>query len=597
MAIAQAMKVEAPAQPHVAILFDRCAGCQECVVRCPTGALSMDTGRWVAVADDDQCVGCRQCVRTCPFSAITVSGPMLVGPRVVLGSHHPDVLRGEHAETRRGITSWDQVLREAARCLVCPDPTCVRGCPAHNDIPGFVASLGRGDLDEAQAVLSRTSMLPDVCARVCDQAVQCEGACSWSLGGGEPVAIGALERFITDNAPVTPPRRRQGAGVGIDVAIVGSGPAGLAAAWDLFEAGAEVTVFERDAEPGGLLRWGIPDFTLPSTVANRAAAALASAGVTFRFGAEIAADEVGSLVDDHDAVVLAVGAGTPLQLDVPGTDLHGVWDATRFLTEAHNALARGLELSALDASCGGARTPTVLVLGAGNTAMDVARTARRLGARAVSVDWMDRRFAPVRPDELAEAEEEGVEIRFLTTLERIEGAGDRVAVARLAHTTQKSASAKPVVTSRVSDTLEVDMVVMAMGYRIDPSITRWIPGAPLAKTVAALPDRRWVGSGLLASPAPPFARKQPVGRLALGREAARTAAGEPRSGRVWAAGDALTGPATVVEAMAQGKEAARGILEHRPRRLVQTDGFQENGRIRSPNAAPDSLSDRSKEML
>jgi len=559
--------------PHVTVLVDRCAGCQECLVRCPTGAIDMDVASWVVVADDSICTGCRQCVRTCPFSAITVSGPIMVGSRAPLRSHHPDALLADHSETRRGITSWDEAMREADRCLVCPDPTCVRGCPAHNDIPSFIAALGRGDLDDAQAVLRRTSMLPDVCARVCDQAVQCEGACSWSLAGGEPVAIGALERFITDNAPVPPPRRPEGAGVGMDIAIVGSGPAGLAAAWDLFEAGAKVTVFEQDADAGGLLRWGIPDFTLPSTVAHRAASVLADAGVTFRFGAKIGAEAMEHLRDDYDAVVLAVGAGMPLALDVTGTDLHGVWGATRFLTEAHDALARGMELSTLDASCGSiGRTPTVLVLGAGNTAMDVARTARRLGARAVCVDWMDRRFAPVRPDELAEAEEEGVEIRFSTTLERIEGAGERVAVARLAHTTQKSASAKPVVTSTVPDTLEVDLVVMAMGYRIDPTVTERSPGVPLAKTVAALPDRQWVASGLLANPAPPFAREQPVGRLALGRETARAAAGEPRSSRVWTAGDALTGPSTVVEAMAQGKEAARGILEQQPRRPVRRSG-------------------------
>ncbi|HVB92462.1 MAG TPA: FAD-dependent oxidoreductase [Acidimicrobiales bacterium] len=555
------------ALPQVTVLVDRCAGCQECLVRCPTGAISLNAASWVVTADELLCNGCRQCVRTCPFAAITVSGPIMVAPRTPLVTHHPDALLSDHSETRRGITSWDDAMREAERCLACPDPTCVRGCPAHNDIPSFIASLGRGDLDEAHAVLRRTSTLPDVCARVCDQAVQCEGACSWSLAGGEPVAIGALERFVTDNAPVPPPRQKVGAGPGMDVAIVGSGPAGLAAAWDLHEAGANVTVFEQDAEAGGLLRWGIPDFTLPPTIANRAASALADSGVTFRFGTRIGADEMEQLLDVHDAVLMAVGAGMPLALDVPGTDLGGVWDATRFLTEAHEALARGDGLSLGDAQSGALSSDaTVLVLGAGNTAMDVARTARRLGARAVCIDWMDRRFAPVRPDELDEAEEEGVEIRFLTTLERITGSGGRVAAAHLAHTTQKSASAKPVVTKAAPDTLEVDLVVMAMGYRIEPSILGCIPGAPVAKTVAPLPDRQWVASGLLANAAPSFARHHPVGRLALGRETARVAAGVPCSARVWRAGDALTGPSTVVEAMAQGREAARGILRQRPRR-------------------------------
>ncbi len=561
------------AVPQVTVLVDRCAGCQECLVRCPTGAISLDVASWIVTADDALCTGCRQCVRTCPFSAITISGPTMVASRTPLQTHHPESLLRDHCETRRGITTWDEAMREAERCLSCPDPTCVRGCPAHNDIPSFIASLGRGDLDEAHAVLRRTSMLPDVCARVCDQAVQCEGACSWSLAGGEPVAIGALERFIADYAPVPPPRREAGSGLGMEIAIVGSGPAGLAAAWELFEAGAKVTVFEQDAEAGGLLRWGIPDFTLPPTIANRAASALASSGVTFRFGTKIGSDEVELLLDDHDAVLMAVGAGMPLALNVPGADLGGVWDATRFLTNAHEALARGNELFLDDTHRGSLGSDsTVLVLGAGNTAMDVARTARRLGARTVCVDWMDRRFAPVRPDELAEAEEEGVEIRFLTTLERMAGSAEWVEVARLAHTMQKSASAKPVVTNCAPDTLEVDLVVLAMGYRIEPSMTDCIPGGPVAKTVAPLPDRRWVASGMLANAAPPFARHLPVGRLALGRETARVAAGEPRTARVWAAGDALTGPSTVVEAMAQGKEAAKGILRQQPRRPAIEEG-------------------------
>lgn len=556
--------------PHVTVVEDRCAGCQECLVRCPTGAISMTVGSWIVVADDSACTGCRQCVRSCPFSAITVTGPMLVAPRAETEVRHPETLLGDHGETRLGITSWEEVLQEAARCLQCPDPTCVRGCPAHNDIPSFIASLGAGNLDEAHATLRRTTMLPDVCSRVCDQSLQCEGSCTWSLAGGTPVAVGALERFVTDNAPVLPPTRVSGEGTAMRIAVVGSGPAGLAAAWDLFEAGTDVTVFERDTEAGGLLRWGIPDFTLPPAVAGRAAGALHDAGVTFRFGEDVDADRVERLLDEYDGIVLAVGAGTPLRLDVPGTDLAGVWDATRFLTEGHDALAQGLDLSALDEEWGAdGGTPTVLVLGAGNTAMDVARTARRFGARAVCVDWMDRRFAPVRPDELVEAEEEGVEIRFSTTLQSLEGEGGRVVSARLAHTTQKSATAKPAVTGAAPDTLGADIVVMAMGYRIDASVTRWLPDGPLRKEVPSAPDRRWVGSGMLANPAPEFARGRPVGQLALGRESARLGAGSPRSDRVWAAGDALTGPSTVVEAMAQGKQAARGILREQPRRSVR----------------------------
>lgn len=216
--------------PRVTVVVDRCAGCQECVVRCPTGALSMDDGLWVAKSDDEMCVGCRQCVRTCPFGAITVDGPLVVGPRAELPAYHPEELAGDITETRQTFSSWEEAIVETQRCLLCPDPTCLRGCPAHNDIPGFIEALRDGDLDAAHATLSLTSALPDVCARVCDHSAQCEGACTWALAGGQPVAIGAIERFICDNAPVPPPEKVSAEGEGLSVAVVGAGPAGVAAA-------------------------------------------------------------------------------------------------------------------------------------------------------------------------------------------------------------------------------------------------------------------------------------------------------------------------------------------------------------------------------
>jgi glutamate synthase (NADPH/NADH) small chain len=502
-------------------------------------------------------------MRTCPFSAITVSGRARLAPRIELISNHPEKLLSDHTETRCGITSWAQALIEVDRCLTCPDPTCVRGCPSHNDIPSFIRAIGEGDLKQAHDVLRRTSMMPDICSRVCDQALQCEGACSWSLAGEQPVAIGALERFITDNSPVPPLTRRSEAAHGLEVAVVGSGPAGLSAAWELVESGAKVTVFEKDPVAGGLLTWGIPDFTLPAVVAARPAAALADAGVEFRFGTQVDHDDIDAMLSQYDAVVLAVGAGEPIHLPVPGADLDRVWDASRFLTEGREALLKGESLSILQEN---AKEPMVLVLGAGNTAMDVARTARRLGARAVCVDWMDPRFAPVRPDELIEAETEGVVIRFATTVYRLEGKDGRVSSAWLSRTRQRSASETPVVTEKLFDSLEVDMVIMAMGYRLDSAMAGRTPGVPIRKTAPAYVDRRWLASGLMANPAPDFARRQPVGSLALGRESVRVLAGEPRIDRVWTVGDALTGPSTVVEAMAQGREAARSIVEALPHR-------------------------------
>jgi glutamate synthase (NADPH/NADH) small chain len=548
---------------HVTVVVDRCAGCQECLVRCPTGAIALDINSLVVVVDDSLCVGCQQCMRTCPFSAITVSGQTLLAPRIELVSSHPEKLLSNHSETRCGITSWSQAMTEVNRCLICPDPTCVRGCPTHNDIPSFIRAIGEGDLKQAHDVLRRTSMMPDICSRVCDQALQCEGACSWSLAGEQPVAIGALERFVSDNSPVPPLTHRSEAAHGLEVAVVGSGPAGLSAAWELAESGAKVTVFEKDQVAGGLLTWGIPDFTLPAAIAERPASALGTAGVEFRFGTAVNPADVDEMLAQYDAVVLAVGAGQPIRLPVQGADLERVWDATRFLTEGREALLKGESLPILQENL---QESMVLVLGAGNTAMDVARTARRLGARVVCVDWMDRQFAPVRPDELIEAETEGVVVRFATTVNRLEGKNGRVSSAWLSRTRQRSARETPVVTEKLFESLKVDMVIMAMGYRLDPAMAGHSPGVPIRKTAPAYLDRRWLASGLMANPAPVFAHQQPVGLLALGRESVRVLAGEPRTERVWTVGDGLTGPSTVVEAMAQGKEAARSIVEALPRR-------------------------------
>ena len=512
------------AQPHVTVLTDRCAGCQECVIRCPAGALTMDAGRWVAVADDALCVGCRQCERTCPFSAITVEGPLLATARNDPEPRYPGHLTGDTSEIRPGFGSWEEALAEANRCLECPDPTCVRGCPAHNDIPSFIKAIRDGDLSGAHDVLRRTSVLPDICSRVCDQAAQCEGACTWSLAGGAPVAIGKLERFVADHAPVPPLVPAKDAGTGLSVAVVGSGPAGIGAAWQLAEAGASVTVYERDPKPGGLLGWGIPDFTLPAAVSGRPWRQLAAAGVDLRCGTGIGPGDVTRLLAEHDAVILAHGAGLPLRLPVPGGDLSGVIDATSFLKAGKAALIDGVDstsfhkafsLRAASSDGNGTQPPQVLVLGAGNTAMDVARTARRLGLRAVCVDWVAEPFALARPDELDEARHEGVEIRFLRTVASLEGEGGRVRRAALARTQQTRADRRPKIVGGAHEMLETDLVVMAMGYRSDPAFAAMLPGTPVAREV---------------NPRPALARQrhsgQPRFRVRLPQTGGETCAGQ-----------------------------------------------------------------------
>ena len=560
-------------RPRVRILADRCAGCQECVIRCPTAALSLDPERWVVLANSDQCVGCRQCVRTCPFSAIAVDGPLVVAPRTASERAHPAALLGDVSEIRPGFRGWSDALAEADRCLRCPDPTCVLGCPAHNDIPGFIAAVRDRDLMRAHEILRGTSMLPDVCSRVCDQAAQCEGACSWSLAGGAPVAIGRLERFVADTLPVPPPAPAPVTG-DLSVAITGSGPAAAAAAWALIEAGASVTVYEKDSAPGGLCASGIPGFTLPDAVAARPWRQLVAAGVDLRCGIEIRPGDLDRLRGDHDAVIVAHGASVPLRLSLPGTGLDGVTDATAFLRGAKAALAEGSDPASFSAAFGladldaepGRRTPMVLVLGAGNTAMDVARTARRLGLAATCVDWLDERFALARRDELEEARDEGVEVRFSRTLTALRGTAGRVTRAELARTTQARADRRPAIVSADPEVLGVDLVVMAMGYRPDPAFADFLPGTPVRRQAAGLADRRWSASGIVGRKASAFADHNPVGKLALERECGLWGAVFPVTERLWVIGDALSGPATVVEAMAQGRRAADAVLDSRPAR-------------------------------
>ena len=558
-------------RPHVTILTDRCAGCQECSVRCPSGALTLEAGRWVVQANDELCVGCRQCERTCPFSAITIEGPMLVAPRAEFVSAHHELEVGDASEMREGFASWTEALAEASRCLTCPDPTCVRGCPAHNDIPGFIAAIRARDLGNAHEILHRTTVLSDVCSRVCNQAAQCEGSCTWSLAGGVPVAIGRLERFINDQSPTPMPVAV--APIDLSIGIIGAGPAALGAAWELVEGGALVTVYERDAEPGGLMRWGIPDFTLPDEVAMRGWRQLQAAGVDVRCGVDVAPEQLDAMLHVHDGLVLAYGASEPLHLRVPGAELDGVSDATSFLKGVKAALEPGGDVAAFRASLGlgpdlsvGATSPRVLVLGAGNTAMDVARSARRLGLEATCVDWLDERFSLARPDELEEARGEGVRVRFLSTLVSLEGHDGRVRRAVLSHTQQKSASERPVVIEGAVFHEDVDLVVMAMGYRIEPALRAVAPGTPVAKKAVGVPDRRWVASGIMAHNASAFANHNPVGPLALGREIGLERAALAVRERTWVAGDALVGPSTVVEAMAQGRRAARAVLAAMPAR-------------------------------
>ncbi len=420
-------------------------------------------------------------------------------------------------------------LVEAERCLFCPDPVCIAGCPVSIDIPGFIERIGRKDYRGAYEVIGRTNLLPAVCGRVCPQETQCEGVCV--VGDTlEPVAIGRLERFVGDRAiaegwasnPHIEP-------CGWRVGIIGSGPAGMACAADMAKAGCEVTVFEVFHEPGGVLRYGIPDFRLPNAVIDAEIANLCRLGVKFQcnilvgrlFTIEEMIDELG-----FDAVFIGTGAGTPAMLGIPGESLNGVLSANELLTRCN--LMRARDFPRYDTPIPLGRH--VAVIGAGNTAMDAMRVALRLGAERVTCVYRRTKAeCPARAEEIHHAEEEGVVFQWLTAPIEIlgDGSGNVRALRCLTMTLgepDSSGRARPVPIAGSEHEVECDQVVFAIGTNANPII---------GQTSPIRLDKR--------------------GYIETDEALATSMAG------VFAGGDIVTGAATVIEAMGAGRKAASGI--------------------------------------
>ncbi len=561
---------------RVQILHIACVGCRDCVERCPVGALAIQPTTGMLEADENTCVGCRICERVCAYAAIRIDGLLDSTPTSVPLARVPDPVEGDIAEVQPGLSGLDQARVEAERCLQCPDPSCVWGCPAHNDIPGFIASVRAGNLSGASRVLGETSCLAGTCARVCDALRQCEGACALALAGGEPVAIKLLERFVADSAGGSTPAAvmgLSGAGAvasGISVAIVGSGPAGLAAALWLLSAGARVELLESEPELGGVLRWGMPRYELASDVWSPLVRVLERERrlrvcVSTKVGLDV---EIRNLLERHDAVLLAHGASVVPELRVAGGDQPGVMDAMTFLRGADGVWDPSGSVSGDEL-----RGVSVLAVGGGDTAMAVSRMALRLGARAITVRRSQRSKAAVRVDELDQALAEGVDARFGIRVERLEVDGTKVGAAVLERLGAPRWCGVMKFRTRANNAarmerLACDLVVASTGFGVDTELFG-AAGVPAERELAVRDgrsrrrgssrNRALVGaSGLNSEDRDANARR--IAREVLATEAMLATSDRRLSGSVWAAGDALTGPSSVVWAMASGHRAALGIV-------------------------------------
>jgi glutamate synthase (NADPH/NADH) small chain len=430
-------------------------------------------------------------------------------------------------EVNLGLTEQLAFL-EAERCLECPKPYCIEGCPVRVNIPRFITLLRDGDMAAAASSLLDDNALPCVTGRVCPQETQCEGVC---LRGktGRPVAIGHLERFVADWAQAHPEALAAN-GVtpsGRSVAIVGSGPAGLTAAGELVKRGHRVTVFEAFHAAGGVLVYGIPEFRLPKDIVQAEVDRLVAAGVTIEANAIIGTTyTLPELRERFDAVFVAVGAGLPVFMDVPGENLKGVYSANEYLTRVNLMGAWDTE----------ADTPVlhgqrVVVVGGGNVAMDSVRTARRLGAaEAICVYRRGREELPARAEEVHHAEQEGV--RFEFQLAPVEVLGDesgwvtglRCVPMELGEP-DESGRRRPQPVAGSERTIECDMVVVAIGTRSNPLLTSTAPDLALNEWGYIITDE--------------------LGRTSMPG--------------VFAGGDIVRGAATVILAMGDGKRAAKAI--------------------------------------
>ncbi len=387
-------------------------------------------------------------------------------------------------EVNQGLSAG-QAMVEARRCLDCPDPQCVTGCPVGINIPGFIKNIQRGHFAEAAAVLKATSSLPAVCGRVCPQEKQCESRCIYTKMKKPAVAIGYLERFAADTERMSGQQLNidREPSRGIKIAVAGSGPAGLSFAGDMAKKGYDVTVFEALHEIGGVLKYGIPEFRLPKAVVDAELDSLRALGVEFKkdciIGKTLSYDDL--INDGFKAIFVASGAGLPRFMGIPGENLIGIMSSNEYLTRI-NLMGAGR----------GGMTPVahgkrVAVIGGGNTAMDSVRTARRMGAeRAMIIYRRSETEMPARIEEVEHAKEEGVE--FLTLCNPVEYRGDengRVKSMIIQRMTLgepgPDGRRSPVAIDGAVDEIEVDEVIVSVGVSPNPLIPDSIEGLNVSR--------------------------------------------------------------------------------------------------------------------
>lgn len=451
--------------------------------------------------------------------------------KVAMPEQEPNVRNKNFTEVALGYTK-EMAMEEAARCLNCKHKPCMDGCPVNVPIPGFIEKVAEGDFEAAYEIITSENALPAICGRVCPQENQCEGKCVRGIKG-EPVAIGRLERFVADyhmaNAKTVEAKIEKN---GKRVAVVGSGPAGITCAGELIKKGYEVTVFEALHKAGGVLSYGIPEFRLPKDLVAREIETVEKLGVDIEtnviIGRSVTIDEL--MEQGYEAVFVGSGAGLPRFLNIPGENLLGVYSANEFLTRVNLMKAYKFPEAPTPVKVG----KKVAVVGAGNVAMDAARTAKRLGAEEVYIVYRrSEEELPARAEEVHHAKEEGIIFKLLNNPCAIHGedgwvTGIEVVKQELGEPDESGRrSPKPVEGSNY--VIDVDTVVIAIGQSPNPLIRQTTPG---------LDTQKWGG-------------------IIVEEETMKTS----KDG-VYAGGDTVTGAATVILAMGAGKKAAKAIDEY-----------------------------------